>query len=146
MSIHHFVRYSFRKTAGRSRRCSVAAPVGDSCHNNVHYYVYSTSSPVASHYLAAMGVSDYFIAFSAKFWERLRFPSKFTRDLVWGIILGITVSLSSTSAALILQEWRRKRAVQRIPPRPIELRSDEIVPGVTGLIGSHRSFQTILVI
>ncbi|OWZ26431.1 cysteine synthase A [Cryptococcus neoformans] len=83
-----------------------------------------------------MGVLDYFTAFSAKFWERLRFPSKFTRDLVWGIILGITVSLSSTSAALILQEWRRKRAIQRIPPRPIELRSDEIVSGVTGLIGN----------
>nr|KIR83946.1 cysteine synthase A [Cryptococcus tetragattii IND107] len=83
-----------------------------------------------------MGVSDYFTAFSAKFWGRLRFPSKFTRDVVWGIILGITLSLSSTSAALILQEWRRKRATQRIPPRPIELRSDEIVPGVTGLIGN----------
>lgn len=108
--------------------------------DNVHYYVFSTPSPVASHYFAAMGVLDYFTAFSAKFWERLRFPSKFTRDLVWGIILGITVSLSSTSAALILQEWRRKRAIQRIPPRPIELRSDEIVSGVTGLIGSCCSF------
>lgn len=119
----------------------MTAPVGDSA---IKYcplcILHSIPFPVASHYFPVMGVSDYFTAFSSKFWERLRFPSKFTRDLVWGIILGITLSLSSTSAALILQEWRRKRATQRIPPRPIELRSDEIVPGVTGLIGLFRSF------
>ncbi|OCF30485.1 cysteine synthase A [Kwoniella heveanensis BCC8398] len=88
-----------------------------------------------------MGFADH-IAFprlsftlSERFWDRLRFPSRFTRDLVWGLVLGVTLSLSSTSVATLFQNWRRKRAIARIPPRPIELRSDEIVPGVIGLIG-----------
>ncbi|ODO06368.1 cysteine synthase A [Cryptococcus wingfieldii CBS 7118] len=83
-----------------------------------------------------MSYADYITGISARFWEKVRFPNKFTRDVVWGIVLGITVSLSSTSAALIVQDWRRKRAMRRIPPRPIELRSDEIVPGTIGLIGN----------
>ncbi|OCF39852.1 cysteine synthase A [Kwoniella heveanensis CBS 569] len=89
-----------------------------------------------------MGFADH-IAFprlsftlSERFWDRLRFPSRFTRDLVWGLVLGVTLSLSSTSVATLFQNWRRKRAIARIPPRPIELRSDEIVPGVIGLIGN----------
>lgn len=71
-------------------------------------------------------------------WERARnrLPSRLTRDLVIGLVLGITLSLSSTRLALIAQEYRRKRAVQRIPKRPIELRSDEIVHGVVGLVGN----------
>ena len=68
-------------------------------------------------------------------WNRLRLPTRFTRDLLIGIAVGITFSLSSTSLALLAQGWRRRRAVQRIPPRPIQLRSDEVVPGVIGLIG-----------
>jgi len=71
----------------------------------------------------------------SRVWHRLKLPTRFTRDIVIGIIVGITFSLSSTSLALLAQGWRRRRAVQRIPPRPIELRSDEIVPGVIGLIG-----------
>ncbi|WVQ73692.1 hypothetical protein IAR50_003272 [Cryptococcus sp. DSM 104548] len=83
-----------------------------------------------------MSYADYITGLSTRFWERIRFPNKFTREVVWGIVLGITVSLSSTSAALIVQDWRRKRAMRRIPPRPIEIRSDEIVPGAIGLIGN----------
>ncbi|WVQ94515.1 hypothetical protein IAU59_001594 [Kwoniella sp. CBS 9459] len=73
---------------------------------------------------------------SERFWDRLRFPSRFTRDLVWGLVIGVTLSLSSTSVATLFHNWRRRRAIARIPPRPIELRSDEIVPGVIGLIGN----------
>ncbi|KAL7419687.1 Cysteine synthase 2 [Cryptotrichosporon argae] len=72
----------------------------------------------------------------SEWWTRLRLPRRLTRDLAIGLFVGITLSLSSTSAALLFQEWRRRRAIQRIPKRPIELRSDEIVPGVTGLIGN----------
>jgi cysteine synthase A len=61
--------------------------------------------------------------------------SRLTRDLVIGLVVGVTLSLSSTSLALLFQNYRRKRAISRIPPRPIELRSDEIVDGVIGLIG-----------
>ncbi|ORY29512.1 putative cysteine synthase [Naematelia encephala] len=69
-------------------------------------------------------------------WDRLRLPRRFTRDLVLGLVLGITISLSGTSLAVLLQSWRRRRAVARLPPRPIELRSDEVVDGVLGLIGN----------
>lgn len=73
----------------------------------------------------------------SRLWSKLRPPTRFTRDLVFGLVLGITFSLSSTSLALLVQGWRRRRAIQRLPPRPIELRSDEVVPGVIGLIGGQ---------
>lgn len=81
--------------------------------------------------IEAMAWTDIF----SNVWNRLRLPTRFTRDLLIGIAVGITFSLSSTSLALLAQGWRRRRAVQRIPPRPIQLRSDEVVPGVIGLIG-----------
>jgi cysteine synthase A len=84
-----------------------------------------------------MGVTDFF----TNVWYRLKLPTRFTRDLLIGIAVGITFSLSSTSLALLAQGWRRKRAVQRIPPRPIELRSDEVVPGVIGLIGEFSAVR-----
>ena len=71
----------------------------------------------------------------SRHWTRLKLPTRLTRDLILGLVVGITFSLSSTSLALLVQGWRRRRAVHRLPPRPIELRSDEIVPGVIGLIG-----------
>ncbi|RXK41240.1 cysteine synthase A [Tremella mesenterica] len=70
------------------------------------------------------------------FWDRIRPPTRISRDLIFGLLFGITFSLSSTSLALLTQSWRRRRAIARIPPRPIELRSDEIVAGVIGLIGN----------
>lgn len=73
---------------------------------------------------------------SFNFWDRLQPPRRFTRELVWGLIIGVTLSISSTSLALLVQDWRRKRAIARIPPRPIEIRSEEIVDGVIGLIGA----------
>lgn len=84
-----------------------------------------------------MGIADTLGLASLNFnvWDRLHLPRRFNRDLVIGLVVGITVSLSSTSLALLVQEWRRKKAISRIPPRPIELRSDEVVDGVIGLIG-----------
>ncbi|WWD16644.1 hypothetical protein CI109_101074 [Kwoniella shandongensis] len=83
-----------------------------------------------------MGYQETISIFWAKTYDKLRFPTRFTRDIVWGVVLGIGLSLSSTSAAWYFQDWRRRKAIKRIPPRPIELRSDEIVPGVIGLIGN----------
>ncbi|EKD03968.1 hypothetical protein A1Q2_01738 [Trichosporon asahii var. asahii CBS 8904] len=41
---------------------------------------------------------------------------------------------------MLIQNWRQRRAkqraIQRMPPRPIQVRSDEIVAGVPGLIGN----------
>jgi cysteine synthase A len=68
-------------------------------------------------------------------WERLKLPTKLTRDLFWGVLVGVTFSLSSTTLALIAQQWRKRNAVSRVPPRPIEIRSEEVVDGVIGLIG-----------
>ena len=79
----------------------------------------------------AMGISDGF----STVWSKLKLPNRFSRDLTIGLLVGFAFSLSSTSLAIFFQDWRRKRAIQRIPPRPIELRSDEVVPGVIGLIG-----------
>ena len=86
-----------------------------------------------------MGILDYLSSFHLSDRVRLRTPHRLTRDLIIGLLLGITVSLSSTSLALLAQEWRRRRAMARLPPRPIELRSDEIVSGVLGLIGESGS-------
>jgi cysteine synthase A len=61
---------------------------------------------------------------------------KLTRDLFLGLLLGFTFSLSSASLALYWQQRRRRKAVTRTVPRPIQLRSDEVVHGVVGLIGN----------
>jgi hypothetical protein len=82
-----------------------------------------------------MGFLDYIKLPLSNLYSRLRLPTRFTRDLIVGLILGITLSLSSTSLASLAQAYRRKRAIAKIPPRPIELRSDEVVDGVVGLIG-----------
>ncbi|KAJ3797319.1 PALP-domain-containing protein [Lentinula aff. detonsa] len=60
------------------------------------------------------------------------------RYLFYGIILGFSFSLTSTSLALFFQARRRQRlaAKDQFEPRPIELRSDEVLKGVTGLIGN----------
>lgn len=72
-------------------------------------------------------------------WLRLpsaaRFSLRLTRELVVGVFLGVAFSLSSRSLALYLQSRRRERIDAAYPPRPIEIRSDEILNGVAGLIG-----------
>lgn len=63
------------------------------------------------------------------------------RHIFYGILIGFSLSLSSTSCVLYYRNKRREdaeKAVESIP-RPIELRSDEILDGVTGLIGMHLS-------
>lgn len=57
------------------------------------------------------------------------------RFLVYGILLGFSFSLTATSFVLYFREKRQREILSRFKPRPIELRSDEVVEGVTGLIG-----------
>ena len=57
------------------------------------------------------------------------------RFLVYGIVLGLSFSVTATSFALYLQEKRQRRILASSKSRPIQLRSDEITQGVTGLIG-----------
>ena len=61
--------------------------------------------------------------------------SLLTRQLLYGILLGFSFSVTSTSLALYIQERKRNRIQKQFAPRPIELRSDEVIDGVTGLIG-----------
>ena len=57
------------------------------------------------------------------------------RQLFYGVLIGIALSLTATSVNDYVQERRRKHAPTVFEPRPIELRSDEVVDGVAGLIG-----------
>jgi hypothetical protein len=70
---------------------------------------------------------------------------KFSRQLLLGLVFGFALSLSSTSLALYVQSLRRKKAIEDaanagggVVKRPIEIRQDEIVKGVVGLIGEAR--------
>lgn len=63
------------------------------------------------------------------------------RFLLSGILLGFSFSLTATSFVLYFREKRQRETVSRFKPRPIELRSNEIVQGITGLIGSPTCSQ-----
>ncbi|KAI9067333.1 PALP-domain-containing protein [Trametes sanguinea] len=66
----------------------------------------------------------------------IKLPSKSTnRYLFYGVLIGLAVSLT-TSVIDYFRQRRRKRAELTFEPRPIELRSDEVVDGVVGLIGN----------
>ncbi|KAH0588740.1 hypothetical protein H2248_004545 [Termitomyces sp. 'cryptogamus'] len=67
----------------------------------------------------------------------IRWPShSTTRHVLYGIIIGFSLSLTSTSLALYYQTRKRQKIAEKFTPRPIELRIDEVVSGVTGLIGN----------
>ncbi|KAI0663372.1 PALP-domain-containing protein [Cubamyces menziesii] len=67
----------------------------------------------------------------------LKLPSKSTNKYIfYGVLVGLALSLTTSSVLEYLQERKRKRADLTFEPRPIELRSDEVVDGVTGLIGN----------
>jgi hypothetical protein len=59
------------------------------------------------------------------------------RHITFGILIGFTLSVTSTS---ISSYWRSRRrqslSQEQHELRPIELRSNEVVHGVTGLIGT----------
>ena len=60
--------------------------------------------------------------------------------LFLGIIAGVSLSLTWSSLLKSHNERKRKAAEDRLlelPERPIEVRSEEIVNGVSGLIGEH---------
>ncbi|KZT51768.1 hypothetical protein CALCODRAFT_114674 [Calocera cornea HHB12733] len=73
------------------------------------------------------------------FWRSLwppHLPRKPLHALLLGIFAGLTISLSSASVGLYLEHRRREAILRRLPPRPIEIRRDEVVTGITGLIGN----------
>ncbi len=78
-------------------------------------------------------------------WVRLPRPST-ARHILWGVLFGFSLSITSTSIALYFQRRKQKRIEERFERRPIELRSDEVVSGVTGLIGVLLHTACIIVI
>ncbi|TFY71625.1 hypothetical protein EVG20_g1375 [Dentipellis fragilis] len=58
------------------------------------------------------------------------------RHIFYGILIGFSLSLTSTSLALYYRDRKREKSLEKLSPRPIELRSNEILDGVTGLIGN----------
>ena len=64
-------------------------------------------------------------------------PSPSTaRHLFYGILIGFSLSFASTSVISAYRKRREDDATPRANLCPIELRSDEILDGVTGLIGA----------
>jgi cysteine synthase A len=68
-------------------------------------------------------------------WIRWPVPST-ARHVLYGVIIGFSLSLTSSSLALYLQARKRDRSIAHFEPRPVELRSDDVLSGVTGLIGA----------
>ncbi|KAF6763137.1 tryptophan synthase beta subunit-like PLP-dependent enzyme [Ephemerocybe angulata] len=67
----------------------------------------------------------------------LQWPSRTTaKHVFYGFLIGLSLSLTTSSLAMLHQSRKKEKQASRLPPRPIELRSDEIVNGVTGLIGN----------
>ncbi|KAN0116367.1 PALP domain containing protein [Russula decolorans] len=64
-------------------------------------------------------------------------PSPSTaRHLFYGILIGFSLSFATTSVISTYRRRTEDSAMTRANLRPIELRSDEILDGVTGLIGN----------
>ncbi|KAJ7782409.1 tryptophan synthase beta subunit-like PLP-dependent enzyme [Mycena maculata] len=63
------------------------------------------------------------------------------RPLILGIVLGISLSISSSAVVQYFQRRRRRIALSQsqtseLESRPIELRSDDVLNGIVGLIGN----------
>lgn len=68
----------------------------------------------------------------------LHWPSRAAaRHVLIGVLLGFSFSITTTSLAGYLRQRKKERQAAIFAPRPIELRSDEIVKGVVGLIGVY---------
>lgn len=65
-------------------------------------------------------------------------PRSRSLSVLLGIFIGISISLSSSSLRQYLRrkrEERENRYLETITQRPIEIRSDEILKGISGLVG-----------
>lgn len=75
----------------------------------------------------------------------VKLPSRSSnRYIFYGVLIGLALSLTTTSVVTYFQQRKRKRAELTFEPRPIELRSDDVVEGVTGLIGAFIMVHTTM--
>ncbi|KAK9899016.1 PALP-domain-containing protein [Cystobasidium minutum MCA 4210] len=84
-----------------------------------------------------MGFLDIWARFISRIkTQNLPLGLKFDRNWAFGFVIGSSFFISSASLALLyITNWR-KRISLAVPKRPIELRRDEILDGVTALIGN----------
>ena len=76
--------------------------------------------------------------FSDKIPPWFRLPSQSTfRHVFYGILIGFSLSMTTSSLLSYYRAQKEERDVSRFEPRPIELRRDEVLSGVTGLIGEQ---------
>ncbi|TDL26027.1 PALP-domain-containing protein [Rickenella mellea] len=66
----------------------------------------------------------------------IRSPFSHSRNFFVGLFLGFSLSFSSVAVKQLYNLIKREKPPPLFNPRPIELRSDEIVRGVVGLIGN----------
>lgn len=59
-------------------------------------------------------------------------------QLLYGVAIGVSFSLSTLALAMWYYNSKSFRSSSKFDSRPVQLRSDEIVNGVTGLIGTLR--------
>jgi hypothetical protein len=73
-------------------------------------------------------------------------PHSHLRHVLLGVALGISLSLTSTSLALYFQAQKRDRINAKLDQEslPIELRNDEVLDGVIGLIGIQHTYTDII--
>ncbi|KAH9956958.1 PALP-domain-containing protein [Lactifluus volemus] len=58
------------------------------------------------------------------------------RHVFYGILIGFSLSIASTSVISAYRKRKEESSAMRVDRSPIELRSDEVLDGVTGLIGN----------
>ncbi|KAH9972497.1 PALP-domain-containing protein [Lactifluus volemus] len=58
------------------------------------------------------------------------------RHVFYGILIGFSLSIASTSVISAYRKRKEESSATRVDRSPIELRSDEVLDGVTGLIGN----------
>ena len=59
-------------------------------------------------------------------------------QLLYGVAIGVSFSLSTFALAIWYYNSKPSQVAPKFGLRPIQLRSDEIVNGVTGLIGTSK--------
>jgi len=57
-------------------------------------------------------------------------------QLLYGVAIGVSFSLSTLALAIWYCNSKHSRPAPTLNLRPIQLRSEEVVNGVTGLIGT----------
>jgi cysteine synthase A len=75
-------------------------------------------------------------------WPSVSWPSwsntRAAQHIIYGTILGVSLSIASQSMLATIQRRRRlaRENTHGFEPRPIELRNDEVIDGILGLIGN----------